>query len=90
MNKFTLSISAAIFALATPTAVFAEHHAGGHEGHKCEKMEDGKMKCCKKDKEGKMVCSMKDAAKKDHGDMDHGNMDHGDMNQAETPDADPS
>ena len=83
MNRFILSISAAIFALATPGAALAEHHAGGHDGHKCEKMKDGKMKCCKKDEQGKMVCNMMDATKEDHGDMDHGDMDHGKATEAE-------
>jgi len=97
MNKFILSIAAAIFVLSTPGPVLAEHHEGGH---KCEKTEDGKMKCCMTDKDGKKVCHMMegdkmdhskmDQGKKDHSAMDHGTMDHGNMAQPETPDAEPN
>ena len=79
MKRFTLSVAAAIFALATPGAVLAAHHEGGHDSHTCEKTEDGKMKCCKKDKDGKMVCHMMDASKMDHSKMDHSKMDHSKM-----------
>lgn len=82
MKRFTLSVAAAIFALATPGAVLAAHHQGGHDGHTCEKAEDGKMKCCKKDKEGKMACHMMDASKMDHSKMDHSKMDHSKMDHS--------
>ncbi|MEJ6594740.1 hypothetical protein [Parasphingorhabdus sp.] len=92
MNRFTLSISAAIFALSAPSALLAEHHEGGH---KCEKTEDGKMKCCMTDKDGKKVCHLMEGDKMDHSKMDHstmghGNMDHGNMAQPETSDAEPN
>ena len=90
MNRFILSISAAIFALATPGAALAEHHAGGHDGHKCEKMEDGKMKCCKKDEQGKMVCSMMEGDKMDHSKMDHSKMDHSKMDHGKAAEAEPN
>ena len=99
MNKYIVTISAAVFALSVPGAALAEHHEGGVKAHKCEKMEDGKMKCCMKDKDGKMACHMMDGDKMDHGKMDHGTMDHGtmdhgqmdhgDMAQPETPDQEP-
>ena len=89
MNRFTLSLSAAIFALASPAAVLAEHHEGGVDGHKCEKTEDGKMKCCMTDKDGKKVCHMMEGDKMDHSKMDHSKMDHGNMADSETPDAKP-
>lgn len=79
MNRFTLSISAAIFALSAPSAVLAEHHEGGH---KCEKTEDGKMNCCMTDKDGKKTCHMMEGDKMDHGDMDHGKMDHDKMDHS--------
>ncbi len=75
MNRFTLSISAAVFALSAPSAVLAEHHEGGSEAHKCEKTEDGTMKCCMTDKDGKKVCHMMEGEKMDHSTMDHSTMD---------------
>ncbi|CAO1654297.1 hypothetical protein [Parasphingorhabdus sp. NYA22] len=89
MNRFTLSLSAAIFALASPAAVLAEHHEGGVDGHQCEKTEDGKMKCCMTDKDGKKACHMMEGDKMDHSKMDHSKMDHGNMADSETPDANP-
>ncbi|MEH6828515.1 hypothetical protein, partial [Parasphingorhabdus sp.] len=82
MNRFTLSISAAVFALSTPSAVFAEHHEGGSEAHKCEKTEDGTMKCCMTDKDGKKVCHMMEGDKMDHSKMDHSKMDQGNMDHS--------
>ena len=100
MNKFILSISAVIFAFSAPGAALAEHHQGGHDGHKTEKMDDGTMKCCMTDQDGKKVCHMMDHDKMDHGTMDHGSMDHGNMDhskmhhgnmaQPETPDTEPN
>ncbi|MEH6757832.1 MAG: hypothetical protein V7676_09985 [Parasphingorhabdus sp.] len=75
MKKHLVALTAAAFVLGAPSAVLAEHHVGCHDGHKCEKMDDGKMKCCKKDKDGKMACEMMDAGKMDHSTMDHSNMD---------------
>lgn len=69
MKNFVISL-ASICLAASPAA--AKHHAGGHAGHKCEKTEDGKMKCCKKDKDGKMKCHMMDHSKMDHSKMGHG------------------
>ncbi|WP_373491372.1 hypothetical protein [Parasphingorhabdus sp.] len=82
MKKFTLSIAAAIFAVSAPAPAFAANHAGGHDGHECEKMEDGKMKCCKKDKDGKMACQMMTGDKMDHSKVDHSKVDHGKMDHS--------
>ncbi len=82
MNKFALSISAAVFVLSTPGAVLAEHHQGGHDGHKMEKMEDGTMQCCMTDNDGKKVCHVMDHDKMDHSKMDHSKMDHGKMDHS--------
>ncbi len=82
MNRYILPVAAAIFALSTPAAAFAAHHEGGHDGHKCEQTEEGKMKCCAKDKDGKMACRMKDHSKMDHSKMDHSKMDHSKMDHS--------
>ncbi|WP_430427730.1 hypothetical protein [Parasphingorhabdus sp.] len=76
MNKILIGLTAVAFSLGTPGTVLAKHHGGGHDGHKCEKMDDGKMKCCKKDKDGKMTCHIMDAPKADHSKMDHSKMKH--------------
>lgn len=49
MKKALFSITLAALTLGTPTAVLAKHHASGHDGHKCEKMEDGNMDHSKMD-----------------------------------------
>lgn len=84
MNKLILSLTAAVFAISVPSAAIAKHHEGGHDGHKCEKMKDGKMKCCKKGEDGKMACHIMDKKKLDHSNMDHSKMDHGNMKHPET------
>ena len=86
MNRFTISMATALFTLSAPSAVLVEHHDGGH---KCEKTEDGKMKCCMTDKDGNKVCHMMEGDKMDHSKMDHSKMDHDGMAQPETPDQKP-